>query len=241
LLRPDRRNNEQRKHKELWTDQEMGPSVRVWSCEDERHEARKIAEDISWLMQEGRAGGDIAIFYRVNAMTRALEDALRDAKIPYQIARGVEFYARKEIKDMLAYLRVVANPAGRMPRSEAMRPTSTPRTRGRSRRSATGQAGRASPGARSPVAAETDHWSVRPKVLLMERDHSRPGSFGKVKRQNSYGKNFREAQTLNLQNRRSELKALFQVQQTIVHGGQEWRARPGSQSGSAQLRRKSQA
>src|SRR3954470_9271710 len=75
---------------------------------------------------------------------------------------------------------------------------------------------------------------------MMERTHSRPGSPGKVIRQNSYGKNFREAQTLNLQNRRSELKALFQVQQTAVHGGQEGRARPGSQSDSAQLRRKSQ-
>jgi DNA helicase-2/ATP-dependent DNA helicase PcrA len=104
-------NNERRKHKDLWTDQEMGPSVRIWSCEDERHEAAKIAEDIAWHLQEGRGGADIAIFYRVNAMTRALEDALRSAKIPYQIARGVEFYARKEIKDVLCYLRTIINPA----------------------------------------------------------------------------------------------------------------------------------
>src|SRR5262245_26384963 len=102
-----------------------------------------------------------------------------------------------------------------------------------------GQVERASPGVRSPVAAETDHWSVRPKVLA---DGTGPLKAGILwKRKNSYGKNFREAQTLYLQNRRSELKALCQVQQTIVRGGQEWRARPGNQSGSAQLRRKSQA
>src|SRR6476659_7420986 len=53
----------------------------------------------------------MAIFYRMNSLSRVMEDALRRANIPYQIARGVEFYNRKEIKDVLAYLRVVANPA----------------------------------------------------------------------------------------------------------------------------------
>src|SRR5436189_5690580 len=52
----------------------------------------------------------MAIFYRMNALSRVMEDALRRANVPYQIARGVEFYNRKEIKDVLAYLRVIANP-----------------------------------------------------------------------------------------------------------------------------------
>src|SRR4051794_38576106 len=67
------------------------------------------------------------------------------------------------------------------------------------------------------------------------------GSVGKMTRQNSYGKDLREAQRVDLQNRCSEIKALFQVRKTIVHGRQEWCARPGSQSDSAQPRRKSQA
>ena len=53
----------------------------------------------------------MAIFYRMNSLSRVMEDALRRANVPYQIARGVEFYNRKEIKDVLAYLRVIANPA----------------------------------------------------------------------------------------------------------------------------------
>ncbi len=103
--------NTRRKHKELWTDDEQGPAVRVWTCEDERHEAARIAADIRDYIDGGGPAGDVAIFYRINAMTRTLEDHLRKAKIPYQIARGVEFYGRKEIKDVLAYLRVILNPA----------------------------------------------------------------------------------------------------------------------------------
>lgn len=103
--------NQRRKDKALWTEQETGPAVRVWRCEDERAEAQRIAEDIAWHLREGRTGGDVAVFYRVNAMSRAIEDALRAAGIPYQIARGVEFYNRKEIRDVLAYLRAIVNPA----------------------------------------------------------------------------------------------------------------------------------
>jgi DNA helicase-2/ATP-dependent DNA helicase PcrA len=103
--------NTERKHKDLWTEGKEGPAVRVWSCEDERQEAAKIAEDIRAHLDAGGQGGDVAIFYRVNALSRVVEDELRSAKIPYQIARGVEFYERKEIKDVLAYLRSIVNPA----------------------------------------------------------------------------------------------------------------------------------
>ncbi len=104
------RQNKQRKHKDLWTENPQGVPVRVVDCSDEKEEAVFLAETIS-AMQQNRSMGDIAVFYRVNAMTRVLEEALRMARIPYQIARGVAFYNRKEIKDTLAYLRVVVNPA----------------------------------------------------------------------------------------------------------------------------------
>lgn len=103
--------NEHRKKKELWTAGEAGQPVRVWACEDERHEAQRIAEDVQAYCAEGGRPGDVAIFYRVNALSRTLEDAFRRAHVAYQIARGVEFYARKEIKDVLSYLRVIVNPA----------------------------------------------------------------------------------------------------------------------------------
>lgn len=104
-------NNNRRKQKELFTSFDTGEPVRVWTCEDERHEATLIAQDIRKHLDEGGRGGDIAIFYRVNALTRVLEDELRRLNIPYQIVRGVEFYNRKEIKDALAYLRIMVNPA----------------------------------------------------------------------------------------------------------------------------------
>ncbi|MFQ5430393.1 MAG: ATP-dependent helicase [Phycisphaerae bacterium] len=103
--------NTRRKRKKLFTEDEWGTAVRVWTCEDEHIEAEKIAEDIQAHCEGGGAPGDAAVFYRINALTRVIEDALRKARIPYQIARGVEFYARKEIKDVLAYLRIITNPA----------------------------------------------------------------------------------------------------------------------------------
>ncbi|MFO0973691.1 MAG: UvrD-helicase domain-containing protein [Phycisphaerae bacterium] len=105
------RHNQRRKHKELWTENASGEPVRVWACADEHDEARRIAADIAALRQQGGLAGEVAILYRVTALTRVLEDALRQAQIPYQIARGVEFYARKEIKDVLAYLRLIVNPS----------------------------------------------------------------------------------------------------------------------------------
>ncbi len=102
--------NIRRKHKELWTEDKVGPAVSVWICEDEQDEAARITREIRDYCEDGGSPGDVAIFYRINAMTRVLEDHLRRAGVPYQIARGVEFYGRKEIKDTLAYLRSLVNP-----------------------------------------------------------------------------------------------------------------------------------
>lgn len=104
-------HNQQRKHKELFTDREDGAPVQLAVYETQNEEAEGIVADIERQVRAGRSPSDFAIFYRVNALSRALEHALSDAMIPYQIVNGVEFYQRKEIKDVMAYLHLIHNPA----------------------------------------------------------------------------------------------------------------------------------
>jgi len=107
-------HNRRRKEKRLWTENDAGEKALLLLCRDEHDEAYAVAEELARLHGQGTAQGiswnQMAIFYRMNALSRVMEDALRRKQIPYQIARGVEFYNRKEIKDVLAYLRVIANP-----------------------------------------------------------------------------------------------------------------------------------
>lgn len=106
------RNNSGRKHKELWTENPDGKPVQVVTQYDERGEARWVAETFRDLqVDQGIPYGHMAVFYRVNSLSRVMEEALRDSGIPYQIARGTAFYDRKEVKDAVAYLRAIANPA----------------------------------------------------------------------------------------------------------------------------------
>jgi DNA helicase II / ATP-dependent DNA helicase PcrA len=103
--------NTKRKKKDLWTDNEQGPKITKLCTGDEHQEATEIVRRIKEQHdKEKLPWGDMAIFYRVNSLSRVLEDALMKGGVPYQIARGTEFYARKEIKDVIAYLRVIANP-----------------------------------------------------------------------------------------------------------------------------------
>jgi DNA helicase II / ATP-dependent DNA helicase PcrA len=103
--------NLRRKKKELWTENDEGTAVRLAAYADQDREAAEIAEQIRAAVEGGRrTPSDFAIFYRVNALSRALEKALRSAGVPYQMVRGQEFYARKEIKDVLAYCQLVNNP-----------------------------------------------------------------------------------------------------------------------------------
>ncbi len=104
------RCNRRRKHKELWTEQREGEPVGVWEFGDGYDEAEQIAATIVESHQHGRSYSDFAVMYRVNAISRGLEESLRHRGIPYKIARGLEFYNRKEIRDALAYLRVLVNP-----------------------------------------------------------------------------------------------------------------------------------
>jgi len=103
--------NINRKEKTLWTENDEGRRVRLVECEDANEEASWIAEQINRIADAGASLSDMAVFYRVNAMSRTVEEALLRAGIAYQVARGTEFYNRKEIKDVLAYLRVLVNPA----------------------------------------------------------------------------------------------------------------------------------
>jgi DNA helicase-2/ATP-dependent DNA helicase PcrA len=104
-------HNVKRKPKDLYTDNAEGKPVRLATYLNQRDEAMGIASRIATEVHEGNLRPrDFAIFYRVNAMSRSLEHALRDRGVPYQIVNGLEFYQRKEIKDMIAYLRVMNNP-----------------------------------------------------------------------------------------------------------------------------------
>jgi DNA helicase II / ATP-dependent DNA helicase PcrA len=103
--------NRQRKHKTLIPTKQHGREIIIDAWEDELEEAQNVAEKIRELVERGVALRNIAVFYRINSMSRLLEEAFIKNKIPYQIVRGVEFYNRKEIKDLLAYMKVLINPA----------------------------------------------------------------------------------------------------------------------------------
>ncbi|EMI54618.1 ATP-dependent helicase [Rhodopirellula sallentina] len=106
------RHNRRRKAKELYTDNPDGENVVLRQYQDGYEEADAIADEIASQMIAGNAEPrDFAIFCRMNALTRSLEHALRNRGLPYQIVNGVEFYQRKEVKDLLAYLHLINNPA----------------------------------------------------------------------------------------------------------------------------------
>jgi len=102
--------NQKRKLKKLVPTRPAAKDVVVAASEDEAEEARSVAWHVKELVDNGGSLNDMAVFYRVNSMSRVLEEAFIRAKIPYQVVRGVEFYNRKEVRDLLAYLKVLANP-----------------------------------------------------------------------------------------------------------------------------------
>jgi DNA helicase-2/ATP-dependent DNA helicase PcrA len=104
-------HNIQRKPKSLWTDSEQGDLTVRYRAENEHDEAWFVAGEVEKLVQsEGFRYGDVAVFYRTNAQSRVLEDVFMRAGLPYKIVGGVRFYQRREIKDIVAYLRAVVNP-----------------------------------------------------------------------------------------------------------------------------------
>ncbi|WP_027363281.1 DNA helicase PcrA [Desulfotruncus alcoholivorax] len=108
-------NNRNRKDKNLWTAGPEGDPIVVFSARDEHAEANYIVDRINhWNTYKQRQYGDIAILYRTHAQSRVLEEKLLAAGIPYTIIGGLRFYERKEIKDLLAYLRLLVNPDDRV-------------------------------------------------------------------------------------------------------------------------------
>jgi len=105
------RNNYERKDKNLWTDNEEGQKVVVETLLDEKEEAYYVASKIMELIQSGFSLKDMAILYRTNAQSRAFEETFMRNNIPYRIVGGLRFYDRKEIKDIMAYLKVIQNPS----------------------------------------------------------------------------------------------------------------------------------
>ncbi len=102
-------NNSERKEKRLWSELGDGDPVRVIEVEDEQAESRYVAAQIAGLVEDGFSGNEIAIFYRMNAQSRVIEQTLRLHQIAYQVIGGPRFYERAEVKDAIAYLQVLDN------------------------------------------------------------------------------------------------------------------------------------
>ena len=104
-------NNKGRKGKNLWTSKDGGDLIFSFTGQNERDEARFIAGQISDRVRRGAKFSDCAILYRTNAQSRVLEEMLLQYAVPYRVLAGLRFYDRKEIKDIIAYLRIIHNPA----------------------------------------------------------------------------------------------------------------------------------
>jgi DNA helicase-2/ATP-dependent DNA helicase PcrA len=105
------RHNRDQVAKALWTELGEGDPIKVRMLADEHAEARYVLGAIEGLLDEGVSRSEVAVFYRTNAQSRVLEDALVRAEVPYQVVGGTKFYERAEIKDAIAYLSLLANPA----------------------------------------------------------------------------------------------------------------------------------
>jgi DNA helicase-2/ATP-dependent DNA helicase PcrA len=103
--------NRHRHPKRLWTEAGDGEPILLIPCRDEHEEARAAAGEIRRAIDDGRSHSEIGVFYRTNAQSRVIEDTLVRDGVPYQVIGGPKFYERAEIRDVLAYLRVAANPA----------------------------------------------------------------------------------------------------------------------------------
>ena len=105
------RNNRNRRPKNLWTQNEDGEEIVYYRANDEQDEALFVARTIDQLSREGYSHNDFAVLYRTNAQSRTVEEALLKANIPYTMVGGTKFYSRKEIRDVISYLNLIANPS----------------------------------------------------------------------------------------------------------------------------------
>ena len=105
------KNNVEALKKELWTENQIGEKIQYIEAVDDRSEANWIAENIEEYVKNAESYSDNLILYRTNAQSRGLEEALLKKAIPYKVIGGLKFYDRKEVKDILAYLRCILNPS----------------------------------------------------------------------------------------------------------------------------------
>ena len=103
------KNNKQRKDKNLWTDNEVGDKIIYHKSSDEKDESKYVTGEIAKLIDSGASLNDIVVLYRTNAQSRNIEEAMLHANIPYKVIGSFYFYNRKEIKDLIAYLRLIYN------------------------------------------------------------------------------------------------------------------------------------
>ena len=104
-------NNRNRRPKKLWTQNAQGDLITYYRARDENDEAIFVASQIDQLHREGKAYKDFAVLYRTNAQSRTIEEALLKSNIPYTMVGGTKFYSRKEIRDVISYLNLIANPS----------------------------------------------------------------------------------------------------------------------------------
>lgn len=107
------KNNFKRPSKDLWTARDKGELIHNLLASNERQEAQFVAQEIERLRSEGYRYGDIAVLYRMNALSRLYEQAFLERGLPYRVVRGTAFYERKEVKDVLSFMRLAVNPTDR--------------------------------------------------------------------------------------------------------------------------------
>lgn len=105
------KNNENRKNKKLWTENGQGEKIQFYKANDEKEEAKYIIDQIKTMVADDRKYSDFGVLYRINAQSRIIEDYLMSEALPYKVVGGLKFYDRKEIKDVISYLRVLYNPS----------------------------------------------------------------------------------------------------------------------------------
>ncbi len=104
------KNNKNRKEKDLWTDNDEGFKIKYKRCNDEKEEANYVVKNVNKLISEGESLENIAVLYRTNAQSRNIEEAFLRENIPYKVVGSFYFYNRKEIKDLICYLKLIYNP-----------------------------------------------------------------------------------------------------------------------------------
>ena len=103
------KNNQNRKEKDLWTENNLGDKIKYKRCDDEKDEANYVVSNVKRLMNNGVNLEDIAVLYRTNAQSRNIEEAFLKENIPYKVVGSFYFYNRKEIKDLISYLKLIYN------------------------------------------------------------------------------------------------------------------------------------